>query len=105
MMTLSNFENFVPPQIWRQGKEYYECGAITNLEEIEAGEWLAHVEGTEEYEVEISIEGKEIVYWDCDCPYDGDICKHIVAVILAIRESQSKQKHFLSAKEAKIQEE
>lgn len=104
MMTLSNFENFVPPHIWMRGEEYFESGAVTELEETEPGEWMAQVEGTKNYEVEVSIEGKEIVYWDCDCPYDGDICKHIVAVILAIRENKSKEKRFLSAKEVKIME-
>ncbi|WP_195571232.1 SWIM zinc finger family protein [Bacteroides nordii] len=104
MMTLSNFENFVPPHIWMRGEEYFESGAVTELEETELGEWIAQVEGTKDYEVEVSIEGKEIVYWDCDCPYDGDICKHVVAVILAIRENKSKEKRFLSAKEVKIME-
>ena len=104
MMTLSNFENFVPPHIWMRGEEYFESGAVTELEETEPGEWIAQVEGTKDYEVEVSIEGKEIVYWDCDCPYDGDICKHVVAVILAIRENKSKEKRFLSAKEVKIME-
>jgi len=99
MMTLSNFENFVPPHIWMRGEEYFESGAVTELEETESGKWIAQVEGTKDYEVEVSIEGKEIVYWDCDCPYDGDICKHIVAVILAIRENKSKEKRFLSANE------
>lgn len=104
MMTLSNFENFVPPHIWMRGEEYFESGAVTELEETESGKWIAQVEGTKDYEVEVSIEGKEIVYWDCDCPYDGDICKHIVAVILAIRENKSKEKRFPSAKEVKIME-
>jgi hypothetical protein len=30
--------------------------------------------------------GEEISDYNCDCPYDGDICKHIAAVLFTIRE-------------------
>lgn len=46
-MTLSNFENFVPPHIWMRGEEYFESGAVTELEETESGKWIAQVEGNE----------------------------------------------------------
>lgn len=59
MMTLNDFENYVPCKIWARGEEYYECDAVKDLEETEPGEWIATVEGTEDYEVEISLEGKK----------------------------------------------
>lgn len=49
------------------------------------------------------MEGNEIIAWECDCPYDGNICKHVVATFLAIRDSRSKAGRFLSAKEADSQ--
>lgn len=104
MMILNDFENYVPYKIWARGEEYYECDAVKDLEETEPEEWIAIVEGTEDYEVEISLEGKKIIYWSCDCPYEGDICKHVVATVLAIRNNRSKQKRFLSAREAKLME-
>ena len=104
MMTLNDFENYVPCKIWARGEEYYECDAVKDLEETEPGEWIATVEGTEDYEVEISLKGKKIIYWSCDCPYEGDICKHVVATVLAIRNNRSGQKRFLSAREAKLME-
>ena len=72
MITLDNFENFVPYKIWMRGEEYYETDAVSELEEISPGEWTATVEGTDDYNVEISMDGNEIESWYCDCPYPSD---------------------------------
>ena len=32
MITLDNFENFVPYKIWMRGEEYYETDAVSELE-------------------------------------------------------------------------
>lgn len=91
MITLENFEHHVPFKIWQRGMHYYEDGAVSALEETSLGEWTATVEGTECYIVEISLNGDEVKAWECDCPYDmGDICKHIVAVVIAIRKEKEK---------------
>lgn len=90
MITLDNFENFVPYKIWMRGEEYYETDAVSELEEISPGEWTATVEGTDDYNVEISMDGNEIESWYCDCPYDGEICKHVVATLLAIRDNNKR---------------
>lgn len=90
MIALDNFESCVPYRILVRGEEYYETGAVSELEEDSPGEWTATVEGTENYSVEISMDGKEIESWYCDCPYDGEICKHVVATLLAIRDNKKK---------------
>ena len=90
MIALDNFESCVPYRILVRGEEYYETGAVSELEEDSPGEWTATVEGTENYNVEISMDGKEIKSWYCDCPYDGEICKHVVATLLAIRDNEGK---------------
>lgn len=90
MIALDNFESCVPYRILLCGEEYYEIGAVSELEEDSPGEWTATVEGTENYSVEISMDGKEIKSWYCDCPYDGEICKHVVATLLAIRDNEKK---------------
>ena len=82
MITLDNFENFVPYKILMRGEEYYDTDAVSELEETSPGEWTATVEGTDDYNVEISMNGKEVESWYCDCPYDGEICKHVVAALL-----------------------
>ena len=103
MITISNFEKYVLPQILMRGEDYYESDAVLEIEEESQGEWIATVCGTENYEVTVSMEGNEIIAWECDCPYDGNICKHVVATLLAIRDSRNKVARFLSAKEADFQ--
>ncbi len=85
---LSDFDTLVPPKIYSRGEEYYEEGAVFDLHEESEGEWVASVRGTEDYRVEIELKGGQIESWYCDCPYDGTICKHVVAVVLAIRENR-----------------
>lgn len=92
-MTLSELENNVPPRILKRGEEYYINDTIKNLKETSAGVWSANVIGSEVYIVHIEIEGDEIVDWQCDCPYDGDICKHVVASLLTIRKEKKEKKN------------
>jgi len=86
-MNLNNFENHVEPVIVSRGRSYYHDHAVLDLEELQTGEWIAEVDGTAVYQVAISLNGKNIRDWECDCPFDmGPICKHVVAVLYAIRE-------------------
>ena len=83
---LSDFEDFVSPQIYARGEAYYYDDAVFHLKEETPGEWVAHVHGSEDYNVEISLKGNRLDSWYCDCPYDGEFCKHVVATLLKIRE-------------------
>lgn len=85
---LSDFDTLVPPKIYSRGEEYYEEGVVFDLHEESEGEWVVSVRGTEDYRVEIELKGGQIESWYCDYPYDGTICKHVVAVVLAIRENR-----------------
>ena len=86
-ITLDNFEHHVPFKIWQRGMNYYDGDAVIDLDEVAPDEWVATVQGTDEYIVELSLKGREVRSWSCECPYDGgDICKHVVAVVLAIRD-------------------
>lgn len=86
MLSLQNFETQIDPTILQRGKQYYSQKAIALLEETEDNVWQAEVEGSETYQVELSLADKnEISSYACDCPYDGDICKHVVAVLFAVR--------------------
>lgn len=91
---LSDFDTLVPPKIYSRGEEYYEDGAVFDLHEESEGEWVVSVRGTEDYRVEIELKGGQIESWYCDCPYAGTICKHVMAVVLAIRENR---KDFLTS--------
>lgn len=89
-MELASFENHIGNKILQRGKAYYEDGHVESLEEVENGVWSATVLGSDDYfvELEISKQGNVIDY-QCDCPYDGDICKHVVAVLYAIRDEET----------------
>ncbi len=86
-ITLSNFESVIDYAVLNRGKQYWRQGLVQDLEEIEDGNWTALVEGTEVYEIRISISADTVTDYGCTCPYDlGPLCKHEVAVIYAIRD-------------------
>lgn len=88
-MRLDDFENEISAVIFRRGEDYYENGLVEDLGEVAPGRWNAVVEGTTDYETEVCVENGKITSWDCDCPYDGYMCKHVVAVLLAVRDEIS----------------
>ena len=71
--------------ILNRGREYYRKNKVRSL--IRDGEtFYATVEGSEEYEVEIRLEGSHVAEMQCSCPYaeDGSNCKHMVAALYEI---------------------
>lgn len=104
MITIDNFEGIVPYKILMRGEEYYESGAVSDLKETLPGEWTATVDGTSSYTVEISLEGNKVDSWYCDCPYDGGICKHVVATLFAIRDDRAKVSHSAFSKRSVLED-
>jgi len=89
-MKLNDFHKHVSRKIYERGEEYYEDDMVDNVEHDYPDTWTAEVEGNDLYSVEIKLNGDEIVSWDCDCPYDyGDMCKHVVAVLLYIKDNRN----------------
>ncbi|MBI9066992.1 MAG: SWIM zinc finger family protein [Salinivirgaceae bacterium] len=89
-MNLNNFEEQVNKTILERGINYFESGYITHLQKLNSGEWLADVEGNYGYyNINVKLDNKNnIDYFHCNCPYDGNICKHVLAVLLAIKQEQ-----------------
>jgi len=85
-MDLENIEKLIPSEILQRGYKYYTNKHVISLEENEPGVWDAVVSGNEDYEVTVEIKNGELKYWECDCPYENGICKHVAAVIYAIPE-------------------
>ncbi len=102
MLTLSNFDSKTAPVILQRGLKYFKDGAVEELEETDPGQWQAVVSGTEYYDVEIVLSGKGISSVSCDCPYDGTVCKHVVAVLYAMREQLALDKKLKPAKDRKL---
>ena len=76
--------------IVQRGQKYYEEDKIEFLEKID-NRYFAIVEGTEKYIVIVKYDEKEKktqVYCSCPCEF---YCKHICAVILAIRDNKFKR--------------
>lgn len=79
-----NWKDEFAPHILTRGKQYFEEGRVTNI--VQYGNRItAHVEGTENYYVEIDLPGGVPDSWLCTCPYavKGN-CKHKAAVLFAI---------------------
>lgn len=89
-ITLSNFESVIDHAVVKRGRKYWQHRLVQDLEEIEDGKWTAQVEGTQVYEVRISISDDMVTDYNCTCPYDlGPVCKHEVAMLYAIQERLS----------------
>jgi len=86
-MNLDNFEREISPVIFERGEDYYHDNAVADLQMMDNGQCFAIVEGSDNYEVDIKLDenGKILDYY-CNCPYDGEICKHVVATLLKIRD-------------------
>lgn len=89
-ININNFEQHIESKIIDRGFDYYEQDYIQSFEQLEKGEFSAGVSGSDNYSVFIKLNDKyKIVEHNCDCPYDwGDYCKHEVAVLYMIRDSE-----------------
>jgi len=85
-MNIYDFEKRFDAAILSRAKNYYDEGHVKYLEYLGGDIWTATVEGTNDYTVVVRLDGNEIAHSECDCPYDGGLCKHEGAVFLTIRE-------------------
>ena len=90
---MGSWKNWFQPHILERGRTYFDEGRVSDLERTEDG-CTATVEGTEEYKVEILLEGDAIEDMLCDCPYaeDGNACKHMAAVLFAVSAAEPSKK-------------
>jgi len=82
-MKANSFLQEVPPEIIERAKQILRKDGIITLQ-IKDNFIEASVKGNylPFYQIKIKTDGEEIEGWYCDCPYDGEVCKHVVAVIL-----------------------
>ena len=99
-MQIESWKNWFQPHILERGRAYFEEDRVSVLERTEDG-YTATVEGTEEYEVEILLDGDSIEDMLCDCPYaeDGNACKHMAAVLFAVAAAEPHQRKDTAKKE------
>lgn len=84
---MANWRNLFKPWIVERGQAYFECGQVVELEE-EDSVVHAKVCGSQEYQVEIRRNGGRVTQMICDCPYaeGGENCKHMAAVLFALKD-------------------
>lgn len=77
-----NWQKLFASHILERGYDYYCDGAVENIE-IGRDDLRADVVGTEDYEVEISLNDGKVTDMYCSCPYaaGGNNCKHMAAVL------------------------
>ena len=82
-ITHQSLESMATAESFARGEDYYYQDSVEELT-FDGRRFTARVLGTYPYRVEISGTPTD-TYTHCSCPYDwGGICKHIVAVGLAI---------------------
>ena len=77
-----NWKKLFATHILERGYDYYLENAVENID-ISEDIIRADVIGSEDYEVEISVNNREVTDMYCSCPYalDGRNCKHMAAVL------------------------
>ncbi|MBI5001253.1 MAG: SWIM zinc finger family protein [Euryarchaeota archaeon] len=95
----TDIKRLSPEQIDERGRNYYKQNRVKNPT-VQNKVMRADVVGTDRYRVEITAEGNTPYELElsCDCPYQGGICKHVVAVLYTWIESP---KSFTHSKDKK----
>lgn len=92
-----NWKKLFTTHILERGYDYYLENAVENID-ITDDIIRADVMGSEDYEVEISVNNGEVTDMYCSCPYalDGKNCKHMATVLYEWSEDAGEEE---SAKE------
>jgi len=114
-LTMKTIKNIADSEIiFQRGKDLYSFGAFHCVDyDKQQGEYVYEVDGSYgDYATRININGAVTV--SCDCPYPGEGCKHVVAVLLDLLDKKEKlpeepvpatvlEEPFLSPDEIKAQ--
>lgn len=78
------------------GTNYWKDGLVELLES-DGSTYIATVHGSMDYTTEVVLDGDTIVSHRCNCPYSGSLCKHKVALLLAIQDQREIEKKLLAS--------
>lgn len=86
---LNEFEQYIDEDILKRGLQYFKKGYVIQVDEMANGRYQALVEGSETYEVNLTIRNGMIAESVCTCPYDwGPVCKHEVSVLFYLQQEE-----------------
>ncbi|EGL83828.1 SNF2-related protein [Caldalkalibacillus thermarum TA2.A1] len=86
-LSIEDIEYAYPPQIFQRGVRYFQSGRVKSLIRTGPASWVAKVQGQHErYEVHVERETEQAFQVFCHCPANENwgVCKHQVAVLLAL---------------------
>lgn len=99
---ITNWKDEFAPHILARGEKYFAEGRVGRIQS-DGKVYIASVEGTERYEVEISLSEDRIEEMCCNCPYaEGDNCKHMAAVLFALECDDTSVENLPPAKQPPI---
>jgi hypothetical protein len=79
---------------YQRGNGYQRNGSVSDVNMTRENKLTASVSGSDEYEVIIEQNNRQVI-GNCDCPYDlSGACKHIVAVLLEAMVNKKKIENF-----------
>ena len=88
-LTLQHFDTTINNIIVNRGEDYFLDGLVQEFEIHDNNLYTAEISGSSVYKVRVNLKKDKILEYSCTCPYDlGPVCKHVVAVLYAIRSSQ-----------------
>ena len=67
---LDQFEQIIDEKILQRGLAYFQDGQVREIEEVSPGVYETVVEGSEDYNVQLTIENNVVTQYRCNCPYD-----------------------------------
>lgn len=83
---LYEFEQHIDGTILKKGFDYFKKGHVHPPGEVSPGVYETVVEGSEKYEVQVTVKNDALVNYRCNCPYDsGPVCKHVAAVLFYLQ--------------------
>ena len=89
---IANFEDVLDSAILQRAKGYYNAGRVSDISYTTPALLHATVDGSTLYDVDIRVKGDRVVSTACTCPYNwSPYCKHIGAVLYAIRDEAKKK--------------
>ena len=65
---LTEFEQYIDDKIVHRGLAYFKNNNISEVEEINDGEYQAVVEGSNDYHVDLKLVNGKLSQFFCDCP-------------------------------------
>lgn len=79
-----NWKELFESKVLKRGKTYFENGYVAEPE-LDGNTLTAVVEGSEDYDVSVTLQDGEPIEMECTCPYAAEWgnCKHMAAVMYA----------------------